>query len=112
MAIGIRTRAVRQPRRAAADNLWAPPPTFVDRRAAAADNLSARRRCHCCCVAILLQFSMTKTGHQTILRVERNFNTTTSGLFSLVPVPSLAKGEGSAILFFPPSSKHLRSFGI
>jgi len=38
-------RAVRRPRRAAAaDNLWAPPPTFVDRRAAAADNLSARRR--------------------------------------------------------------------
>ena len=27
--------------RAAADNLWAPPPTFVAR-----DNLSARRRCH------------------------------------------------------------------
>src|SRR6218665_556014 len=37
----IRGRAVRRPRRAAAaDNLWAPPPTFVDRRAAAPYNLS------------------------------------------------------------------------
>jgi len=43
--------------RAAADNLWAPPPTFVNRRAAA-DNLSARRRCQFCCVLILLQFSI------------------------------------------------------
>src|SRR6218665_2508238 len=41
---------------AAADNLWAPPPpTFVDRRAAA-DNLSARRRYHCCCVVIFGNF--------------------------------------------------------
>jgi len=32
-------------RAAAADNLWAPPPTFGDRRAAAADILSTRRRC-------------------------------------------------------------------
>src|SRR6218665_3790317 len=46
--------------RAAADNLWAPPPTFVDRRAAA-DNLSARRRYHCCCEVILLEFSMTSS---------------------------------------------------
>ena len=39
---------------AAADNLWTPPPTFVDRRAAAAaDNLSALRRYRCCCVVIL-----------------------------------------------------------
>src|SRR6218665_1900497 len=59
---------------AAAANLWAPPLTFVDRRSpAAADNLSARRRCHCCCVVILLQFSMTKKGHQKILRIGRNF---------------------------------------
>src|SRR6218665_4119370 len=57
-------RAMRRPRRAAAENLWAPPPTFVDRRAAA-DNLSARRRCHCCCVVILLQFSMTKISNWT-----------------------------------------------
>src|SRR6218665_3984284 len=42
--------------RAAADNLWAPPPTFVDRRAAAADNLSARRRYHCCYVVIFGNF--------------------------------------------------------
>src|SRR6218665_3447943 len=57
------------------DYLWAPPPTFVDRRAAvtAADNLTARRRCHCCCVLISLLFSMTKKGHQKILRIERNF---------------------------------------
>ena len=32
-----------------------------------------RRRCHCRCVLILLQFSMTKKGHQKILRIERNF---------------------------------------
>src|SRR6218665_3056352 len=50
-------------RGAAADNLCAPPPTFVDRRAAAPDNLSARRGCYCCCVLILLQFSKTKKGH-------------------------------------------------
>src|SRR6218665_897636 len=50
------SRAVRRPRRAAADNLWAPPPpTFVDRRAAA-DNLSARRRYHCCCAVIFWNF--------------------------------------------------------
>src|SRR6218665_4074852 len=47
--------------RDAADNLWAPPPTFVDRRAAAADNLSARRRYHCCCVVIFLEFLMTSS---------------------------------------------------
>src|SRR6218665_3535775 len=36
------SRAVRRPRRAAAaDNLWAPPPTFVDRRGAPAPNLPA-----------------------------------------------------------------------
>src|SRR6218665_2457768 len=46
-------------RAAAADNLWAPPPTFVDRRAA--DNLSARRRYHCCCVVIFWEFSMTSS---------------------------------------------------
>src|SRR6218665_2380136 len=46
----------------AANNLWAPPPNFVDRRAAA-DNLSALRRCRCCCVLILLQFSITKNSH-------------------------------------------------
>src|SRR6218665_1117672 len=51
----------------------APTPTFVDRRPVAPDNLSARRRWHCCCVLIVLQFSMTKNGHQKILRVERNF---------------------------------------
>src|SRR6218665_307529 len=44
-------------RAAAADNLWAPPPTFVDRRAAA-DNLSARRRYHFCCVVIFLNFRL------------------------------------------------------
>src|SRR6218665_2090167 len=70
----LRTRAVRRPRRAAVDNLWTPPPTFVDRRSAAGDNLSARRRCHCCCVVMLWQFSMTKKrkkkkGHQKILRI-------------------------------------------
>src|SRR6218665_1796054 len=55
------SRAVRRPRRAAADNLWAPPPpTFVDRRAAA-DNLSARRRYHCCCVVTFLEFSITSS---------------------------------------------------
>src|SRR6218665_2030302 len=66
-------RAVRRPRCAAADNLWAPPLLpFADRRAAA-ENLSAHRRCHCCCVVILLQFSQTKKqGHQKILRIERN----------------------------------------
>src|SRR6218665_3069720 len=57
--------------RATADNMWASPPTFVDRRAAA-DNLSARRRCHCCCIVILLQFLMTKRSSD-FFRIERNF---------------------------------------
>src|SRR6218665_1955267 len=54
----LESRAVRRPgRAAAADNLWAPPPTFVDRRAAAAaDNLSALRRYHCCCIVIFWNF--------------------------------------------------------
>ena len=88
------------------------PPTFVDQRAAAADNLSAHRRCHyCCCVAILLQFSMTNKGHQTILRIERNFNPTTSGLFALVPVPSLpVKGKGFAICVLPSIVQTLEVF--
>jgi len=40
---------------------------------------------------------MTKNGHQKILRIERYFNPTTRGLFALVPVSRLVKGEGSAI---------------
>src|SRR6218665_2813095 len=47
-------RAVRRPRRAA-DNLWAPPPTFAHRRAAV-ENLSERRRWHFCCVLLFMQF--------------------------------------------------------
>ena len=64
-------------RAATADNLWAPPPTFVDlRAAAAADNLLARRRSHCCNVAVYLfscNFQWLKKGRQKILRIERNF---------------------------------------
>src|SRR6218665_3384793 len=82
--------------RTAADNLWVPPPTFLEGRAAAADNLSARSRCRCCCVVFGVPISMTKKGYQKSLRIERNSNPTTSGLFALVQVPSLVKGEGSA----------------
>src|SRR6218665_2665784 len=52
--------------RAAADNLWAPPPTFVDRRAAA-DNLSARRPCLFCCVFIFFAiFDFRKRSSENI----------------------------------------------
>jgi len=62
----LKIRAVRRPRPAAADNLRAPPPTFVHRRAAA-DGIFA-----------LYLFSsnfgsMTKKGHQKIFRKERHF---------------------------------------
>src|SRR6218665_1450552 len=58
-------RAVR--RRAAADNLWAPPPpTFVDRRTAA-DNL---RRCHFCCVDLQIYlFSGASIPSETMMHL-------------------------------------------
>src|SRR6218665_1069561 len=87
--------------RVAADNLWAPsPPTFVDRRA---NNLSARQ-CHCCCVLILLQFSMTKKGHQKILRIERIF----SGIFEehfWPPTPRRSRRRREKLTGAPPPTQ-------
>ena len=62
----LHTRALRHPRRAAAGNLWAPPPTFGDRRAAAADILSTGAA-----DAILVAF---QKGHQKISLDRKKFS--------------------------------------
>src|SRR6218665_2009818 len=65
-------REVRRPRRATADNLWAPP-IFVDGRAFEAADPIVALYLFCC----NFKFSPTKKGHQNSLRIELYF----SGIF-------------------------------